>query len=102
MKPTTQFIGTSDAAQALKGLIASMANSNATVMITGDNPLTAATIAGEAGVDEFVAEAKPEDKLRIIREQRPVGWGAAARTMLPWEEWSDKARADAVADGEEP
>ena len=35
-----------------------------TIMITGDNPLTAATIAAEAGVDDFVAEAKPEDKIR--------------------------------------
>jgi K+-transporting ATPase ATPase B chain len=41
-----------------------------TVMITGDNPLTAAAIAREAGVDDFIAEAKPEDKLaRISREQ---------------------------------
>jgi len=41
-----------------------------TVMITGDNPLTAAAIAAEAGVDDFIAEAKPEDKLeRIHREQ---------------------------------
>jgi K+-transporting ATPase ATPase B chain len=41
-----------------------------TVMITGDNPLTAASIAREAGVDDFVAQAKPEDKIRIIREQQ--------------------------------
>lgn len=42
-----------------------------TVMITGDNPLTAAAIAAEAGVDDFIAEAKPEDKLiRIRSEQR--------------------------------
>src|SRR5208283_3021742 len=41
-----------------------------TVMITGDNPLTAAAIAAEAGVDDFIAQAKPEDKLaRIRREQ---------------------------------
>ena len=38
-----------------------------TVMITGDNPLTAAAIAAEAGVDDFMAEAKPEDKLSRIR-----------------------------------
>ncbi len=38
-----------------------------TVMVTGDNPLTAATIAGEAGVDEYIAEAKPEDKIERIR-----------------------------------
>ncbi|MFN8541684.1 MAG: potassium-transporting ATPase subunit KdpB [Thermomicrobiales bacterium] len=44
-----------------------------TIMITGDNPLTAATIAKEAGVDDFVAEAKPEDKIRIIREQQAEG-----------------------------
>ena len=44
-----------------------------TVMITGDNPLTAATIAKEAGVDDFVAQAKPEDKIRIIREQQAEG-----------------------------
>ncbi|MBF0473920.1 MAG: potassium-transporting ATPase subunit KdpB, partial [Nitrospirae bacterium] len=41
-----------------------------TIMITGDNPLTAATIAAEAGVDDYISEAKPEDKLqRIILEQ---------------------------------
>jgi K+-transporting ATPase ATPase B chain len=44
-----------------------------TIMITGDNPLTAATIAAEAGVDDFVAQAKPEDKIRIIREQQEEG-----------------------------
>ncbi|HEU5431965.1 MAG TPA: potassium-transporting ATPase subunit KdpB [Thermomicrobiales bacterium] len=44
-----------------------------TIMITGDNPLTATTIAREAGVDDFVAEAKPEDKIRIIREQQAAG-----------------------------
>jgi K+-transporting ATPase ATPase B chain len=38
-----------------------------TVMITGDNPLTAAAIAAEAGVDDFLAEATPEDKLAPIR-----------------------------------
>ena len=41
-----------------------------TIMITGDNPLTAAAIAKEAGVDDFMAEATPEDKMaRIRREQ---------------------------------
>ncbi len=44
-----------------------------TVMITGDNRLTAAAIAKEAGVDEFVAEAKPEDKLRLIRMEQAKG-----------------------------
>jgi K+-transporting ATPase ATPase B chain len=44
-----------------------------TIMVTGDNPLTAATIAAEAGVDDFVAEAKPEDKIRVIREQQAAG-----------------------------
>ena len=44
-----------------------------TVMITGDNPLTAQTIANEAGVDDFVAQAKPEDKMRLIREHQAAG-----------------------------
>ncbi|ACZ42993.1 K+-transporting ATPase, B subunit [Thermobaculum terrenum ATCC BAA-798] len=44
-----------------------------TIMVTGDNPLTARTIAREAGVDDFVAEAKPEDKIQIIREQQAAG-----------------------------
>ncbi len=44
-----------------------------TVMITGDNPLTAASIAAEAGVDDFMAEAKPEDKLSRIREEQANG-----------------------------
>jgi K+-transporting ATPase ATPase B chain len=44
-----------------------------TVMITGDNRLTAATIAEEAGVDDFVPEARPEDKIRIIREEQAKG-----------------------------
>lgn len=44
-----------------------------TVMITGDNALTAAAIAAEAGVDDFMAEAKPEDKLRRIREEQSNG-----------------------------
>jgi potassium-transporting ATPase ATP-binding subunit len=44
-----------------------------TIMITGDNPLTAAAIAAEAGVDDFMAEAKPEDKLRRIREEQAEG-----------------------------
>ena len=44
------------------------------VMITGDNPLTAATIAKESGVDDFVAEAKPEVKLKLIREYQSKGY----------------------------
>ncbi|HKQ64085.1 MAG TPA: potassium-transporting ATPase subunit KdpB, partial [Methylomirabilota bacterium] len=44
-----------------------------TVMITGDNPLTAAAIAAEAGVDEFLAEATPEAKLKLIRETQAQG-----------------------------
>jgi K+-transporting ATPase ATPase B chain len=44
-----------------------------TVMITGDNPLTAAAIAAEAGVDDFRAEATPETKLRLIREEQSEG-----------------------------
>ena len=44
-----------------------------TVMITGDNPLTAAAIAKESGVDDFVAEATPETKLRLIREEQNQG-----------------------------
>ncbi len=44
-----------------------------TVMITGDNQLTATAIAAEAGVDDFLAEAKPEDKLRLIREYQKGG-----------------------------
>ncbi len=44
-----------------------------TVMCTGDNPLTAATIAREAGVDEFIAECKPEDKIEVIRFEQSQG-----------------------------
>ena len=44
-----------------------------TVMITGDNPRTAAAIASEAGVDDFLAEATPEDKMRLIREEQAGG-----------------------------
>jgi K+-transporting ATPase ATPase B chain len=42
-------------------------------MITGDNPVTAAAIASEAGVDDFIAEATPEDKLRYIRNEQAQG-----------------------------
>jgi potassium-transporting ATPase ATP-binding subunit len=44
-----------------------------TVMITGDNPMTAAAIAAEAGVDDFLAQATPEDKLRLIRNEQAHG-----------------------------
>ncbi len=44
-----------------------------TIMITGDNQLTAAAIAAEAGVDDFLAEAKPEDKLALIRREQTGG-----------------------------
>ena len=44
-----------------------------TVMITGDNPLTAAAIAAEAGVDDFLAQATPENKLNLIREEQAKG-----------------------------
>jgi potassium-transporting ATPase ATP-binding subunit len=44
-----------------------------TVMITGDNPLTAAAIAAEAGVDDFLAQATPEAKLKLIREEQAQG-----------------------------
>ncbi|WP_374010310.1 potassium-transporting ATPase subunit KdpB [Leifsonia sp. LS-T14] len=44
-----------------------------TVMVTGDNPLTARAIAAEAGVDDFLAEAKPEDKLELIRKEQEGG-----------------------------
>jgi potassium-transporting ATPase ATP-binding subunit len=44
-----------------------------TVMITGDNPTTAAAIAAEAGVDDFLAQATPEDKLKLIREEQAKG-----------------------------
>jgi K+-transporting ATPase ATPase B chain len=44
-----------------------------TIMCTGDNPLTAATIASEVGVDEFIAEATPEDKLKLVRREHGEG-----------------------------
>lgn len=44
-----------------------------TVMVTGDNPLTAAAIAAEAGVDDYIAEARPEDKLNCIRTEQNKG-----------------------------
>jgi K+-transporting ATPase ATPase B chain len=45
-----------------------------TVMVTGDNRLTAAAIAAEAGVNDFLAEATPEDKLKLIRQYQAEGW----------------------------
>ena len=44
-----------------------------TIMVTGDNPVTARTIAREAGVDDFVAQAKPEDKIRLIKREQENG-----------------------------
>src|SRR5438876_5730147 len=44
-----------------------------TVMITGDNPLTAAAIAAEAGVDDFLAQATPKDKLEYIKKEQVAG-----------------------------
>jgi K+-transporting ATPase ATPase B chain len=44
-----------------------------TVMVTGDNPLTAKYIAGKAGVDDFIAEAKPEDKMNYIKKEQAAG-----------------------------
>ena len=60
-----------------------------TVMITGDNPLTAAAIAAEAGVDDFLAEATPEMKLRLIREEQAKGklvamTGDGTNDAPPW------------------
>ena len=48
-----------------------------TVMITGDNPLTAAAIAAEAQVDDFLAQARPEDKLKLIRDYQEQGYMVA-------------------------
>ncbi len=44
-----------------------------TLMCTGDNPLTAATIAKEAGLDRFIAECKPEDKIESIKKEQAQG-----------------------------
>ncbi|HEY5513820.1 MAG TPA: potassium-transporting ATPase subunit KdpB [Geomonas sp.] len=48
-----------------------------TIMVTGDNPLTAAAIAAEANVDDFLAQAKPEDKLKLIRDYQDQGYMVA-------------------------
>ncbi len=60
-----------------------------TVMVTGDNPLTARSIAAEAGVDDFLAEATPEDKMALIRREQHGGrliamTGTARTTRRPW------------------
>ncbi len=51
-----------------------------TIMCTGDNPLTAATIAQEAGVDGFIAECRPEDKIKVIKEEQAQGKKIVAMT----------------------
>lgn len=64
-----------------------------TIMITGDNPLTARAIAEEAGVDDFLAEAKPEDKLALIRKEQQAG-----RTVAMTGDGTNDAPALAQAD----
>lgn len=64
-----------------------------TIMITGDNPLTARAIAEEAGVDDFLAEAKPEDKLAFIRKEQQAG-----RTVAMTGDGTNDAPALAQAD----
>lgn len=75
-----------------------------TIMITGDNPMTAAAIAAEAGVDDFVAEATPETKLKLIRDYQKSGHLVAMtgdgtndaphwhRQMLRWLEFGTQQR----------
>ena len=70
-----------------------------TVMITGDNPLTAASIAREAGVDDFLAEATPEDKLALIREG--AGEREPRRDDRRRDERRARARAGRRRDGDE-
>ena len=61
-----------------------------TVMVTGDNPLTAKYIAEKAGVDDYIAEAKPEDKMNYIRKEQENGklvammGGRYERCPRPW------------------
>ena len=55
-----------------------------TIMITGDNPLTAATIAREAGVDDFLAQATPEDKMRLIKEAGRSHAEVKRKTIFIW------------------
>src|SRR3954465_9666293 len=64
-----------------------------TVMITGDNPLTAATIAREAGVDDFLAQATPEDKMKLIRTEQ-----AGGKLVAPTGDGTNDAPALAQAD----
>ena len=54
-----------------------------TVMVTGDNPLTAKYIAEKAGVDDFIAEAKPEDKMEYIKKEQQSGKLVAMMGMEP-------------------
>jgi len=54
-----------------------------TMMITGDNPLTAAAIARQAGVDDFLAEAKPEDKMALIKREQEKGKLVAMTVTAP-------------------
>ena len=65
-----------------------------TIMVTGDNRLTAATIAAEAGVEDFVPEAKPEDKIRLIRDEQEQG-----RLVAMTGDGTNDAPALAQADG---
>jgi len=69
-----------------------------TVMITGDNPVTAAAIAAEAGVDDFLAQATPEAKLKLIRQHQADG-----RLVAPVPPWhrrrADAGRTPCPADG---
>ena len=64
-----------------------------TVMITGDNPLTARAIAGEAGVDDYLAEATPEDKMALIRKEQ-----SGARLVAMTGDGTNDAPALAQAD----
>jgi K+-transporting ATPase ATPase B chain len=88
---------TSSRAASRSALPSCAAWASSTVMITGDNPLTAAAIAAEAGVDDFLAEATPEAKLKLIRDHQAEGRlvamtgdgtndapGAGAGRCRPW------------------
>jgi K+-transporting ATPase ATPase B chain len=74
----SQLLGVVELSDVIKpGLKARFAQLRAmgveTVMVTGDNPLTAATIAAQAGVDDYIAQARPEDKLARIRAEQARG-----------------------------